>query len=244
MNLLQRVRRPRPPAPDDTQDGAPGGAADRAIVVTDLVKDVHTDHGPRRILDGISFRVGAGERLAVLGRNGAGKSTLIQVLSGLQRPTGGHIHRGLSLSWPLGLSGGFAGEMTGYDNVRFIAAIYNAPWREVLDFVADFTELGESLHEPVRIYSSGMHARLALALSLAINFECLLIDEVIVVGDQRFQRKCFREIFENRRHHSMILAVHAPDVVEAYCTQALVLQNGRGRIFTDTRAATRIYATL
>ena len=236
--LLNLLRRPRPAAT------ATPDAAERAIVVTDLVKDVRTDHGPRRILDGISFRVGPGERLAVLGRNGAGKSTLIQVLAGLQRPTGGHIHRGLSLSWPLGLSGGFAGEMTGYDNVRFIAAIYNAPWREVLDFVADFTELGDSLHEPVRIYSNGMHARLALALSLAINFECLLIDEVIVVGDQRFQRKCYHEIFENRRHHSMILAVHAPDVVEAYCTQALVLQNGRGRIFTDTRAATRIYATL
>jgi len=238
MSLLAPARRRQAPpqAPDD--------ADDRAIVVTDLVKDVRTEHGPRRILDGIGFRVGPGERLAVLGRNGAGKSTLIQVLAGLQRPTGGHIHRGLSLSWPLGLSGGFAGEMTGYDNVRFIATIYNAPWREVLDFVADFTELGDSLHEPVRVYSNGMHARLALGLSLAIDFECLLIDEVIVVGDQRFQRKCYREIFENRRHHSMILAVHAPEMVEAYCTQALVLKGGRGRLFTDMQAATRIYATL
>ncbi len=235
--LTLRPRSRRQAAADDA-------AAERAIVATDLVKDVRTEHGPRRILDGISFRVGPGERLAVLGRNGAGKSTLIQLLAGLQRPSGGHIHRGLSLSWPLGLSGGFAGEMTGYDNVRFIAAIYHAPWREVLEFVADFTELGESLHEPVRIYSHGMHARLALALSLAIDFECLLIDEVIVVGDQRFQRKCFHEIFELRRHRSMILAVHAPDIVETYCTRALVLKDGRGRIFDDTRAATRIYATL
>ncbi len=238
MSLLERVRLPR--ALTRPTEGEP----ERAIVATDLVKDVRTEHGPRRILDGISFRVGPGERLAVLGRNGAGKSTLIQLLAGLQKPTAGHIHRGLSLSWPLGLSGGFVGEMTGYDNVRFIAAIYNKPWREVLDYVADFTELGDSLHEPVRIYSNGMHARLSLALSLAINFECLLIDEVIVVGDQRFQRKCFREIFENRRHNSMILAVHATDVVEAYCSRALVLKDGRGRIFTDVKAATRIYATL
>ncbi|HET9018669.1 MAG TPA: ABC transporter ATP-binding protein [Acetobacteraceae bacterium] len=238
MSLRERVRLPR------LRPRTPDAEPDRAIVATNLIKDVHTEHGPRRVLDGISFRVGQGERLAVLGRNGAGKSTLIQLLSGLQRPTGGHIHRGLSMSWPLGLSGGFVGEMTGYDNVRFIAAIYNAPWREVLDYVADFTELGESLYEPVRIYSNGMHARLSLALSLAINFECLLIDEVIVVGDQRFQRKCFREIFEKRRHHSMILAVHATDVVEQFCTQALVLKDGRGRIFTDLKAATRIYATL
>lgn len=235
MTLLTRTRTAKDPAT---------GADTAAIIVTDLVKDVRTEHGTRCILDGISFRVGRGERLAILGRNGAGKSTLIQLLAGLQRPTSGHIHRGLSLSWPLGLSGGFAGELTGYDNVRFISSIYNKPWREVLDYVADFTELGESLHEPVRIYSNGMHARLALALSLAINFECLLVDEVIVVGDARFQRKCFREIFENRSQHSMILAVHAMDVVEQYCNQALVLKGGRGRVFTDVQAATRIYATL
>ena len=238
MSLLERVRRPR------TRPDAPGAGSDRAVVATDIVKDVHTEHGPRRVLDGISFRVGPGERLAVLGRNGAGKSTLIQVLAGLQRPTGGHIHRGLSMSWPLGLGGGFVGEMTGYDNVRFIAAIYNAPWREVLDYVADFTELGDSLYEPVRIYSNGMHARLSLGLSLAINFECMLIDEVIVVGDQRFQRKCMHEIFDRRRDHSMILAIHAPDIVEQYCSRALVLKDGRGRLFDDVKQATRIYATL
>ncbi len=235
MTLQTRTRAANKVEPEANTD---------AIVVTDLVKDVRTEHGTRRILDGISLRVGRGERLAVLGRNGAGKSTLIQLLAGLQRPTSGHIHRGLSLSWPLGLSGGFAGELTGYDNVRFIASIYNKPWREVMDYVADFTELGDSLHEPVRLYSNGMHARLALGLSLAINFECLLVDEVIVVGDARFQRKCFREIFENRRHHSMILAVHAMDVVEQYCNQALVLQGGRGRVFSDVQTATRIYATL
>jgi capsular polysaccharide transport system ATP-binding protein len=219
-------------------------AAERAIIADNLVMDVQTEHGKRRVLDGISFRVGPGDRLAVLGRNGAGKSTLIRLLAGVQRPSSGHIHRGLSLSWPLGLNGAFAGEMTGYDNVRFIAAIYNAPWREVLEYVADFTELGDSLYEPVRIYSNGMNARLALGLSLAINFECLLIDEVIVVGDQRFQQKCFREIFENRREHSMILAVHAMDVVEAYCSEALVLKDGKARLFSDTKLATRIYATL
>ncbi len=219
-------------------------AVERAVVAQDVVFDVRTDHGMRRVLDGVSFRVGLGERMAVLGGNGAGKSTLIRLLAGMQRPTGGHIHRGLGLSWPLGLSGGFAGEMTGYDNVRFIASIYKADLREVLDYVADFSELGDHLHEPVRVYSSGMSARLALGLSLALDFECLLIDEVIVVGDQRFQRKCLREIFERRRDHSMILAVHAPDIVENYCTHALVLKNGRGRVFTDLRTATGIYATL
>ena len=219
-------------------------AADRAIVATDVVMDFQTEHGPRRVLDGISFRVGAGERLAVLGRNGAGKSTLIKVLAGLLRPTGGYVHRGLYMSWPLALAGGFGGEMTGYDNMRFISRIYNAPFREMLEFVADFTELGSSLYEPVRFYSDGMRARLGLGISLAIDFECLLIDEVIMVGDRSFQRKCHAEIFDKRKHCGMILAVHALDVVEEYCDRAIVLKRGRGRVFEDVKLATAIYATL
>ncbi|MEO1205117.1 MAG: ABC transporter ATP-binding protein [Pseudomonadota bacterium] len=164
--------------------------ADRAIVARDVVKEFDTEIGVRRVLDGISFSVGMGERLAILGRNGAGKSTLIQILSGLQRPTSGSIERGLRMSWPLALGGGFEGELTGYDNVRFIARIYGVPFRETFDFVDDFTEIGQQLHTPVRYYSSGMRMRLAFALSLAIDFECFLIDEVILVGDKRFQAKC------------------------------------------------------
>ena len=139
----------------------------RAIVVRDLVKEFPTESGPKRVLDGISFRVEPGERLAILGRNGAGKSTLIKLLAGLQRPTSGVIERGLAMSWPLALGGGFEGEMTGYDNVRFIARLYRAPFDAVMDYVADFTELGRDLHEPLRLYSDGMRMRLAFALSLA-----------------------------------------------------------------------------
>ena len=90
----------------------------------------------------------------------------------------------------------------------------------------DFSELGESIYEPVRTFSDGMRMRLALAVSLAIDFECLLIDEVISVGDQRFQEKCRREIFERRRHRAMIVAIHQTEFVEQYCDQALVLKEG------------------
>ncbi len=135
-------------------------APDRAIVADRLVKEFDTEIGTRRVIDGISFRVGMGERMAVLGRNGAGKSTLIQILSGLQRP-GGTIHRGLRMSWPLALGGGFEGELTGYDNIRFISRIYNVPFRETYDFVDDFAEIGKQLHTPVRFYSSGMRMRVA-----------------------------------------------------------------------------------
>ena len=215
-----------------------------AIVVRDLVKEFPSESGPKRVLDGISFRVEAGERLAILGRNGAGKSTLIKLLAGLQQPTGGSIERGLQMSWPLALGGGFEGEMTGYDNVRFIARLYHSDFPAVMAYVEDFTELGRDLHEPMRLYSDGMRMRLAFALSLAIDFECLLIDEVILVGDKRFQEKCTQEIFHRRKRCAMILAAHATDIIEEYCDHALVLKDGRGRVFEDVKLATKIYATL
>ena len=216
----------------------------RAIIATNLVKDFSTEHGARRILHGVNFRVGPGERLAILGRNGAGKSTLIKLLAGLLLPTTGSIHRGLRMSWPLAFGGGFEGEMTGYDNVRFMSRIYNTSFRPVMDFVDDFAELGSAIYEPVRFYSDGMRMRLAIAVSLAIDFECLLIDEVLLVGDQRFQEKCQRELFERRKHCGMILAIHSLEVVESYCTQALILQNGRGRVFDDVKLACDIYSTI
>ena len=240
MNIMLDTERP---ANDGVETSFPKDL-DRAIIAEDLVKEFVTEAGVHRVLNGVNFRVGPGERMAVLGRNGAGKSTLIKVLAGLQRPTSGRVHRGLFMSWPLALGGGFEGGMTGYDNIRFIARIYNMSFRDIYDYVAEFTELGRDLHVPMRFYSDGMRMRLAFALSLAIDFECLLIDEVLLVGDHRFQEKCHREIFENRRNCGMILAVHALDVVEEYCSSALVLKEGRGRVFSDVKLATRIYATL
>lgn len=217
---------------------------DRSISVVNVVKEFDTEHGRRRVLDGISFKVSMGERIAILGRNGAGKSTLIQVLSGLQRPTSGHVHRGLRMSWPLAFAGGFEGDLTGYDNIRFISRVYNAPFKEVYDYVDSFAELGKHLFEPMRFYSNGMKMRLGFALSLAINFDCILIDEVILVGDRHFQEKCARELFEHRKHCAMIIATHGMDVVTTYCSQALVMKNGRGRVFTDLNLATQIYSSL
>src|SRR5262249_548653 len=144
------------PATSDSSLSDAFGLPRRKIEAFEIVKEFHTEMGTRRVLNGVSFSVGRGERMAILGRNGAGKSTLIQVLSGLQRPPRGRVGRGLRMSWPLALAGGFEGELTGYDNIRFIARIYDGPFREIYEYVEDFTELGSQLHMPVRFYSSGM----------------------------------------------------------------------------------------
>ncbi len=217
----------------------------RTIDAVNIVKEFPSEGGgTRRVLDGISFSVGMGERMAILGRNGAGKSTLIKILSGLQRPTSGRVHRGLSMSWPIAFGGGFDGELTGADNVRFIARLYNAPIKETFDYVADFTELGEQLNLQMRFYSSGMRMRLAFALSLAIEFECLLIDEVILVGDHRFQQKCHDELFHNRKKCAMIVAIHDVNFVREYCAKVLIMMDGRGRVFDNIDLAEAIYTTL
>src|SRR6202022_4330873 len=111
-------------------------------------------------------------------------------------------------------------------------------------YVEDFAELGSYLSEPIRIYSIGMRARFAFALSLAIDFDCYLIDEVIAAGDQRFQRRSHEELFEKRADRSMILASHVGEFVKSYCSRAVVLHRGRGKVFTDLDLALDIYNDL
>ena len=216
----------------------------RRIVLRDVVKDYHTAIGRRRVLDGISFSLGAGEKIAILGKNGAGKSTLVKVIGGVEPPTAGTIERELFMSWPIAFAGGFEAGMSGLDNVRFISRLYDVPIRDAVDFVDDFAELGRKLYLPVKTYSTGMRLRLAFALTLVIDFECFLIDEVIAVGDARFQRKCYDALFVKRRHCAMILISHDLDTIRAYCGKALVLKNGRGKILDDIDAAIAIYSTL
>ena len=237
--------RPDEPAAVALPQARPGpGPGVRSIQVERLVKEYHTQIGLRRVLDGISFEVREGEKLAVLGRNGSGKSTLMKLIGGVEFPTSGTIRRGLRLSWPLAFAGGVSGYMTGAASARFIARLYGRDEKEVLAFVDDFAELGRQLHIPIEAYSSGMRARLLFALTLAIDFECFLIDEVMAVGDQRFHRKCHEALFVQRADRAMILISHDPRVVRDYCRRALVLKAGRGRVFEDLELALSIYATL
>ena len=216
----------------------------RVIAAENVTKEFESPIGMRRVLDGISFQVGPAEKIGVLGRNGAGKSTLVKIIGGVDPPTTGRIHRGLSMSWPIAFGGGFETSMSGHDNIRFIARVYDRPITETVAFVDDFAELGRQLYNPVKTYSSGMRARLAFALTLAVDFECFLIDEVIAVGDQRFHKKCHDALFVERRDCAMILVSHDIGIIREYCSKALVLKAGRGRVFDDLDLAIDIYQHL
>ena len=214
------------------------------IVCENVRKTYPLGHGKKVVLDGVDLSIAPGDHVGFLGRNGAGKTTLIKLIGGVEYPTGGTISRDMSVSWPLGFGGGFQGSLTGYDNARFIARIYGHEYREIRDFVEDFTELGQQLRMPVKTYSSGMRARLAFALSLAIEFDCYMIDEVIMVGDQNFQRKCHVELFEKRGDRALVLASHSEDIIREYCNRALVLHQGKGRVFEDVEVALKVYEDL
>jgi capsular polysaccharide transport system ATP-binding protein len=214
------------------------------IVCEGLTKSYPMGSGRKHVLKGVNLQIAPGEHLGFLGRNGAGKTTLIKLLGGVEMPTSGKVRRHMSVSWPLGFGGGFQGSLTGYDNARFIARIYGRNYSELREFVEDFSELGAQLKMPVKTYSSGMRARLAFALSLAIEFDCYLIDEVIMVGDQNFHKKCHYELFEKRADRALVFASHSAELVREFCNRALVLDQGYAKIYPDVNEALDVYAAL
>ncbi len=207
------------------------------IRVENVSKVYHTRYGPRRVLDGVNLQLERGQNLGILGRNGAGKSTLIRLLSGAEPPTSGRIHRGMSVSWPLAFGGAFQTNLTGLDNLKFVCRVYGIDHRPLVPFVEEFTELGVYFREPVSHYSSGMVTRLAFALSMAIEFDCFLIDEAMVVGDARFHERCHVELFHKRKDRAFILVTHDANVIRLYCTRACVLHEGRLLEFDSVDAA-------
>lgn len=211
------------------------------IRVSDLRKVYRTRFGEKLVLDKVSFDLRKGERLGVLGRNGAGKSTMIRLVSGAERPTSGVIERHMSVSWPLAFGGAFQPMLTGVDNIRFISRIYSQDFESNLAFVEDFAELGPYLREPVRTYSSGMRARLAFAISMIIEFDCFLIDEIGAVGDARFHDRCNYELFEKRSDRAMVIISHDAGYIRDHCNRWSVLHDGRLELHNEFEAAYTAY---
>lgn len=213
------------------------------IELHNVSKTYPTRGGLHTVLGGVDLTIQRGEKIGILGRNGAGKSTLIRILSGAERPTSGRVQRSMTLSWPLAFGGAFQGSLSGLDNLKFICRVYGVPYVDKVDYVEDFSELGKYMREPVKTYSSGMRARLAFAISMAIEFDCFLIDEIISVGDARFHAKCQGEMFEKRKDRALIMVSHEANNIREHCERAGVLSAGRLYMFNSIEPAYEFYQT-
>ena len=197
-----------------------------------------------QVLDDISITLPVDRNIGILGRNGQGKSTLLRVIAGILTPDSGEVIRHTRVSWPIGFGGGFAGSLTGEENCRFVARIYDEDVDEVCRFALEFSELDSYFYMPTKTYSAGMRARLAFALSMAIDFEVYLIDEVTAVGDKPFQQKCRRAFAERRKHASVFIVSHNMQTIRQYAEECGVLTNGKLTVYPSVDEAAARYEAL
>ncbi|MGK9055021.1 ABC transporter ATP-binding protein [Neorhizobium petrolearium] len=179
------------------------------------------------IINDISFVIPRGKSVGLLGRNGAGKSTLLRIIAGILDLDRGRVVRKGKISWPLGFQGSFQGSLSGEQNVRFVARIYGVDTEELVAYVADFAELGAFYRAPVSTYSSGMKARLAFGVSMGVQFDYYLVDEITAVGDTNFKRKSQKVFKERLRDSDVIMVSHSPSTLRDYCQAGIVLEDGK-----------------
>lgn len=195
------------------------------IKIENLTKSYRTPKGRHYVFKDLSVELPSGKSVALIGRNGAGKSTLLRVIGGIDRPDSGKIHTDKTISWPVGLAGGFQGSLTGRENVKFVARLYSTPDQlgEKVAFVEEFAELGKYFDMPIKTYSSGMKSRLGFGLSMAFKFDYYLVDEVTAVGDARFKQKC-ADLFKARHEEASFLMVsHSLGSLKEFCDVALFI---------------------
>jgi capsular polysaccharide transport system ATP-binding protein len=207
-------------------------------------KTYPTKAGRRVILEQLDLNLDTGVNLGILGLNGAGKSTFLRLVSGIELPDRGHIRRQARVSFPLGYSGSFVHNLSGRENVSFIARIYGLDPASLARFVDDFAELGRYFDEPIRTYSSGMRARLGFAVSIGIDFDVYLIDEATAAGDARFAARCETALAERRKNRHFIMVSHQRGELSSYCQAGAVLHNGRLRVFPTLDEAYVAYARI
>lgn len=217
------------------------------IDIRQVTKSYKTNFGRQYIFRDISFTIPTGRNIALIGRNGAGKSTLMRLLGGLDTPDSGKIVTTESISWPVGLSGGFQGSLTGRQNVKFICRVYGAEgdsMREKVSFVESFAEIGKHFDHPVKTYSTGMRARVAFGLSLAFDFSYYLVDEAMSVGDAHFKAKAAAAFKDRINRAKIILVTHSMGQVRKLCDYVMLIDNGQIRAFEDVEEGISEYLAL
>ncbi|EHN5582242.1 ABC transporter ATP-binding protein, partial [Escherichia coli] len=195
------------------------------IKIENLTKSYRTPAGRHYVFKDLNIEIPSGKSVAFIGRNGAGKSTLLRMIGGIDRPDSGKIITNKTISWPVGLAGGFQGSLTGRENVKFVARLYakQEELKEKIEFVEEFAELGKYFDMPIKTYSSGMRSRLGFGLSMAFKFDYYIVDEVTAVGDARFKEKCAQLFKERHKESSFLMVSHSLNILHDFCDAALYL---------------------
>ena len=214
------------------------------IRLRNVTKTYRMKAGYRLILDDLSVDFMPGVNVGILGRNGAGKSTLMRIIGGALSPDRGTVERTSRVSWPIGFKGCFHGSLTGRENLRFVCRIYKADIRQVTSFVEEFTELEDYLDMPVKTYSSGMAAKLAFGLSMAIGFDFYLIDELTAVGDASFRQKSQKVFLERKNTSTLLVVSHQIATIKQHCDVAGVLDCGKIIFFDQIAEAVKYYGAI
>ncbi|HFM4323818.1 TPA: ABC transporter ATP-binding protein [Escherichia coli] len=197
------------------------------IKIDNLTKSYRTPTGRHYVFKDLNIEIPSGKSVAFIGRNGAGKSTLLRMIGGIDRPDSGKIITNKTISWPVGLAGGFQGSLTGRENVKFVARLYakQEELKEKIEFVEEFAELGKYFDMPIKTYSSGMRSRLGFGLSMAFKFDYYIVDEVTAVGDARFKEKCAQLFKERHKESSFLMVSHSLNSLKEFCDVAIVFKN-------------------
>lgn len=214
------------------------------IELRNVTKSYRTTQGRKFVFRDLSLQIPGGRNIALIGRNGAGKSTLMRLLGGIDMPDSGRVVTDKTISWPVGLSGGFQGSLTARQNVKFVARVYGAEgerMRQIVRYVETFADIGPYFDQPVNTYSSGMRGRVAFGLSLAFDFDYYLIDEAMSVGDANFKKKATQAFHERTGKANIILVTHGMSQVRSLCDLVLLVQDGRIIQFEDVESGIKAY---
>ena len=218
------------------------------IKVEKISKSYVIDGKKINIFKDISFEINKGETVALLGRNGSGKSTLLRILGGVDYPDSGLIKKKCSMSWPVGLVGGFQGSLSGRENATFVSRIYCegdiSRVREKVKFVEEFAEIGAYFDKPFKTYSTGMRARVTFGLSMAFDFDIYLIDEVTGAGDIHFREKSKKALLEKKQNSDFIIVDHNMWGTQFNCNKAFILDKGKLTEYESLKEAIKKYKTL
>ena len=217
------------------------------IVLENATKFYKTKHGKKYILKNVSMTIPEHTNIGILGVNGAGKSTLLRMLGGIDFPNSGRIYSNKTFSWPMGLAGGFQGSMTGRQNVKFVCRIFSKSEEEIktiIEFVKDFSELGDYFDMPIKDYSSGMKSRLSFGLSLAFDFDYILIDETLSVGDTRFKKKSKEALMRKIETSNVLMVSHSMNDLKNICDAGIVVNSGNIEYYENIEDAIKEYNKL